>query len=61
MGRREGHQGVTVMTRHSPAFEVERPVPVGDSVGDLVPDPQKNLSTDAADAPAIKKFNFRSC
>src|SRR5712664_2942748 len=59
MGRREGHQGVTVMTRHSPAFEVERPVPVGDSVGDLVPDPQRNLSTDAADAPAIKKFNFR--
>src|SRR5258707_1326844 len=59
MGRREGHQGVTVMTRHSPAFEVERPVPVGDSVGDLVPDPQKNLSTDAADATAIKKFNFR--
>src|SRR5229473_2870389 len=59
MGRREGHQGVTVMTRHSPAFEAERPVPAGDSVKDLVPDPQKNLSTDAADAPAIKKFNFR--
>ena len=47
------------MTRHSPAFEAERPVPAGDSVKDLVPDPQKNLSTDAADAPAIKKFNFR--
>src|SRR5258707_8649825 len=59
MGRCEGHRGVTVMTRHSPAFEVERPVPVGDSVGDLVPDPQKNLGTDAADAPAMKKFNFR--
>src|SRR5216683_1674105 len=59
MGRREGHQGVTVMTRHSPAIEAERPVPIGDTVKDLVPDPQKNLSTDAADAPAIKKFNFR--
>ena len=47
------------MTRHSPAFEAERPVPAGDTVKDLVPDPQKNLSTDAADAPVIKKINFR--
>jgi membrane fusion protein (multidrug efflux system) len=59
MGRREGHQGVTVMTRHSPAFEAERPAPAGDTAKDLVPDPQKNLSTDAADAPVIKKFNLR--
>ena len=47
------------MTRHSPAFEAERPVPAGDTAKDLVPDPQKNLSTDAADAPVIKKFNLR--
>jgi membrane fusion protein, multidrug efflux system len=47
------------MTRHSPAFEAERPVPAADTVKNLVPDPQKNLSTDAAGAPAIKKINFR--
>jgi membrane fusion protein, multidrug efflux system len=47
------------MTRHSPAFEAERPVPAGDTGKDLVPDPQKNVSTGAAEAPAIKKFNFR--
>jgi membrane fusion protein (multidrug efflux system) len=47
------------MTRHSPAFEAERPVPAGDTVKDLVPDPQKNLSTNAADAPPVKKINLR--
>jgi membrane fusion protein, multidrug efflux system len=44
------------MTRHSTAFEVEREVPAGDAVKDLLPD--------TADKPApalagIKKFNFR--
>jgi membrane fusion protein (multidrug efflux system) len=44
------------MTRHSTAFEVEREVPAGDAVKDLLPD--------AADKPApalagTKKFNFR--
>src|ERR1700730_17925152 len=39
------------MTRHSTAFEVERPVPAGDAVKDLLPDSR---------APAvIRKFNFR--
>jgi membrane fusion protein (multidrug efflux system) len=44
------------MTRHSTAFEVEREVPAGDAVKDLLPD--------TADKPApvlagTKKFNFR--
>ncbi|MDB5638568.1 MAG: hemolysin [Bradyrhizobium sp.] len=44
------------MTRHSTAFEVEREVPAGDAVKDLLPD--------TADKPALalagtKKFNFR--
>jgi len=47
------------MTRHSPAFEDQRPVPVADPVRDLVPDPQKNVSKDASDTPTIKRFNFR--
>jgi membrane fusion protein (multidrug efflux system) len=47
------------MTRHSPAFEAERPVPAADTVKALVRETQKNVSTNAADAPAIKKFNFR--
>jgi membrane fusion protein (multidrug efflux system) len=47
------------MTRHSPAFEGDRPVPAADTVKDLVPETQKNVSTNAADAPAIKKFNLR--
>jgi membrane fusion protein, multidrug efflux system len=39
------------MSHHSTAFEVERPVPAGDAVKDLLPGTQ---------APAvIKKFNFR--
>ncbi len=39
------------MSHHSTAFEVERPVPAGDAVKDLLP---------SSHAPAvIKKFNFR--
>jgi membrane fusion protein (multidrug efflux system) len=44
------------MTRHSTAFEVEREVPAGDAVKDLLPD------TADKPAPALagtKKFNFR--
>ena len=47
------------MTRHSPAFEDQRRVPVADTVRDLVPDPQKDASKDASDTTTIKKFNFR--
>src|SRR5258705_12822035 len=43
--------GVTVMSHHSTAFEIERPVPAGDAVKDLLP---------GSHAPAvIRKFNFR--
>jgi hypothetical protein len=55
----KGYQGVAVMTRHSPAFEAERPVPAADTVKDLVPETQKNVSTNATEAPVIRKLNFR--
>src|SRR6266404_3890382 len=41
----KGYQGVTVMTRHSPAFEAERPVPAADTVKDLVQEKQKYVRT----------------
>jgi membrane fusion protein (multidrug efflux system) len=45
------------MTRHTTAFEPERPVPAGDAVKDLLPD---DRTREPAPAPAvIKKFNFR--
>jgi len=45
------------MTRHSTTFEAERPVPVGDAVGDLLPEA---VEKDPAPSPAAtKKFNFR--
>jgi membrane fusion protein, multidrug efflux system len=45
------------MTRHTTAFEPERPVPAGDAVKDLLPDTGPR---EPAPAPAvIKKFNFR--
>jgi membrane fusion protein, multidrug efflux system len=48
------------MTRHSTAFEIERPVPAGEAVRDLRPDaPDEADATAAAPAPAAKKFNFR--
>jgi membrane fusion protein, multidrug efflux system len=48
------------MTRHSPAFEAERPVPA-DSVKDLLPGRSDDDSTlEASPTPSsIKKFNFR--
>jgi membrane fusion protein, multidrug efflux system len=46
------------MTRHSTAFEVERQVPAGDAVPDLLPDNARG--SEPAPAPAvIKKFKFR--
>jgi membrane fusion protein (multidrug efflux system) len=43
------------MTRHSTAFEAERPVPAGDAIKDLPPSP-----SEPAPAPAaVKKLNFR--
>jgi membrane fusion protein, multidrug efflux system len=45
------------MTRHSVAFEIERPVPVSEAAGDLL----RETTTSAAPAAPIpaKKFNFR--
>jgi membrane fusion protein (multidrug efflux system) len=48
------------MSRHSTAFEVERPVPAGDAVMDLLPDTSRTGANDPAPALApVKKFNFR--
>src|ERR1700694_2650716 len=49
------------MTRHSTAFEAERPVPAADAVQDLLPGrSDKTIANEAAPAPAaVKKFNFR--
>src|SRR5713226_5220755 len=49
------------MTRHSTAFEAERPMPVGDTVKDLLPDAHHDASTGepALASPVVKKFNFR--
>ena len=47
------------MTHHSTAFEIERPVPAGDAVIELLPAPPENaLGTMPAPA-ARQKFNFR--
>ena len=44
------------MTRHSTAFEAERPVPAGDTVRDLVPDPQNAARMQRR--PSYKKVQF---
>jgi membrane fusion protein (multidrug efflux system) len=48
------------MTRHSTAFEIERPVPAAE-VGDILPDlnNKAEASRSAPTVPATKKFNFR--
>jgi membrane fusion protein (multidrug efflux system) len=49
------------MTRHSSTFEVERPVPAGDVVGDLLP-AMNGAAESSAPAPAlrpVRKLNFR--
>jgi membrane fusion protein, multidrug efflux system len=48
------------MSRHSTVFEIERPVPAGDAIGELAPDTSRIAASEAAPAPApVKKFNFR--
>ncbi len=48
------------MTRHSTTFEIERPVPAGEAVGDLRPAALAETGAPApAPAPVDKKFNFR--
>ena len=45
------------MTQHSTAFEVERPVPAGDVIGDLLPGADDSAGTPepapAASAPVL--------
>ena len=49
------------MTKHSIAFEIERPVPAGEAVGELRPaNPDDAGTVVVAPAPLeLKKFNFR--
>jgi len=48
------------MSRHSTAFEAERPVPAGDAVQDLLSDTSEISPNQAAPSPVpAKKFNFR--
>jgi membrane fusion protein, multidrug efflux system len=49
------------MTRHSTAFEAERPVPIGDVPKELLPNTyDKTVTGEAAPTPsATNKFNFR--
>jgi membrane fusion protein (multidrug efflux system) len=48
------------MSRHSTAFEVERPVSAGGAIGDLLPDTTKISANQASPATApVKKLNFR--
>jgi membrane fusion protein, multidrug efflux system len=54
--------GASTTTRHSTAFEIERPVPTGDAAQDLLtgPYPYNDAGTNGIPAPAPKKnFNFR--
>jgi membrane fusion protein (multidrug efflux system) len=48
------------MTRHSTAFEIERPVPAGEAVKDLPPAPEDAGIQPVAAPARVKKFNFRS-
>src|SRR5258707_11765701 len=49
------------MTHHSTAFEVERPVPAGDAVQNLLPDGNAKAGTSepARTSVVVRKFNFR--
>ena len=49
------------MTHHSTAFEVERPVPAGDAVQNLLPDANAKAGTSepARSSVVVRKFNFR--
>jgi membrane fusion protein (multidrug efflux system) len=51
------------MTRHSTAFEVERPVPADGTVKDLLPGTDSKASADETaptSSPVVRKFNFRN-
>jgi membrane fusion protein (multidrug efflux system) len=51
------------MTRHSTAFEVERPVPADGTVKDLLPATDSKASageTAPTSSPVVRKFNFRN-
>src|SRR5271154_2414139 len=47
------------MTRHSVAFEIERPVPASEATGDLLRDTVNNVAPAAPVLAPAKKFNFR--
>jgi membrane fusion protein, multidrug efflux system len=47
------------MTRHSTAFEAERPVPAGDTATDLLPGGSDDPSTRRASLSPVKKLNVR--
>jgi membrane fusion protein, multidrug efflux system len=49
------------MTRHSVAFEIERPVPTAEAAKDLLPRPEAKTSASEPVAASVqpKKFNFR--
>src|ERR1700737_2634963 len=50
------------MTRHSTAFEVERPVRADDTAKDLLPGTDSKASageTAPISSPVVRKFNFR--
>src|SRR6204780_3466090 len=47
------------MTHHSTAFEIERPVPAGDAVKELLPAPPEQPATHEPVPAAKRKFNFR--
>src|SRR5258706_16402768 len=61
-GRRPAKpSGANIMTRHSAVLEVDRPIPVDDTVKDLQPGTNDKASAGelAFASPVVKKFNFR--
>src|SRR5271169_1497739 len=47
------------MTRHSVAFEIERPVPASEATGELLRETVNNVAPTAQVLHPAKKFNFR--
>src|SRR5258706_9275330 len=61
-GRRPAKpSGANIMTRHSAVLEVDRPIPVDDTVKDLQPGTNDKASAGelAFASTVVKKFNFR--
>src|SRR5258706_1217560 len=61
-GRRPAKpSGANIMTRHSAVLEVDRPIPVDDTVKDLQPGTNDKASAGelAFASPVVKTFNFR--